>query len=84
MARCAVPHQACRRCQALEAPGRARTLFSVAAREPATDALADGHGIWVLTTTKVLLYREGSGLQEIAGARGVFSPSVRSLAGPCA
>ena len=69
----------------LEAPGKSRTLFSVPAGAPVTDMLADGHGVWFLTTTKVLLYREGSGLQEIittsTGALG--SRAVTSLAGAC-
>jgi hypothetical protein len=68
----------------LEAPGQARTLFSVPAGAPATGALADGHGIWFLTPTKVLLYREGTGLQEIMSISTLGSFPNVSLAGPCA
>ena len=68
----------------LEAPGQTRTLFSVPSDAPVTQALADGHGLWFLTTTRLLLYQEGSDLQEITGTPppGSFTP-IRSLAGPC-
>ena len=68
----------------LESPGQARTLLSVPAGSPVTEALADGHGTWFLTTSKVLLYRAGSGLQEIASTPAMGPRSIRSLGGPCA
>jgi hypothetical protein len=68
----------------LEAPGQARILFSVPAVAPATGALADGHGIWFLTPTKVLLYREGASLQEVLSISTLGSFPDVSLAGPCA